>query len=230
MTEIASIYGRDCTSANVANGKPVAPHIFDWFSVGIVLLDRAHRVVFANAPARSFVHGKRLRPDSSIFDSFTPGTSQRLGELLQAAQGGAAMAATSIPSATDNSSLMLLVSSLRSGEAAQLGRALQDATAILFVCDPARPIDIPLACMIEAYGLTLAEARVAISASSGMTVAGMALGLGLSPNTVKTHLRRVFAKTGTNRLSELTRFIASVGAVRDPLAASPMARGVLTQP
>lgn len=218
-------------SANVANGKPVAPHIFDWFSVGIVLLDRAHRVVFANAPARSFVpRGTRLRPDSSIFDSFTPGTSQRLGELLQAAQGGAAMAATSIPSATDNSSLMLLVSSLRSGEAAQLDRALQDATAILFVCDPARPIDIPLACMIEAYGLTLAEARVAISASSGMTVAGMALGLGLSPNTVKTHLRRVFAKTGTNRLAELTRFIASVGAVRDPLAASPIAQGVLTQP
>jgi DNA-binding CsgD family transcriptional regulator len=231
MTEIASAYGLDCASTNVANGKGVVSHILDRFSVGIILLDSAHRVVFANAPAQSLVtSGKRLRLDSSIYDSFTPAPTQLLGELLESAQDGAATAATSIPYPTDSSSLMLLISSLRSGEAAQLGRALQDATVVLFVWDPARPTDIPLAWMIKAYGLTLAEAKVATSASLGMTVAGMAQRLGLSPNTIKTHLRKVFAKTGTSRLAELTRFIASVGAVRDPLAATESSRGALTQP
>ncbi len=196
----------------------MAPHILDRFSVGIILLDSAHRVVFANASARSFVpSGKRLRPGGLIYDSFTSVPTRRLGDLLKSAQDGAATAATNIPYSpyvTDSSSLMLFVSSLRSGEAAQLGRALQDATAILFVCDPARPIDVPFASMIEAYGLTPAEARVALCAASGATIPETAHRLNVSPNTIKTHLRKVFAKTGTNRQTELARLMASVGLLK----------------
>jgi DNA-binding CsgD family transcriptional regulator len=38
--------------------------------------------------------------------------------------------------------------------------------------------------------------------------------LKLSANTVKTHLRRVFAKTGASRQSELARLMALIGLVR----------------
>jgi DNA-binding CsgD family transcriptional regulator len=38
----------------------------------------------------------------------------------------------------------------------------------------------------------------------------VAAGLGLSPNTIKTHLRRVFKKTGTHRQAELARLVASM--------------------
>ena len=51
-----------------------------------------------------------------------------------------------------------------------------------------------------------------------MTVAGIARQLDLSPNTIKTHLRRVFAKTGTHQQAELTRLLASLAMVRAPLA------------
>jgi hypothetical protein len=37
--------------------------------------------------------------------------------------------------------------------------------------------------------------------------------LGLSPNTVKTHLRKVFAKTGVGRQTELARLVASLGVI-----------------
>jgi DNA-binding CsgD family transcriptional regulator len=57
---------------------------------------------------------------------------------------------------------------------------------------------------------------VALAASSGNTVIESARLLGLSPNTIKTHLRRVFAKTATARQAELAGLIASVGAVRFP--------------
>ncbi|RZI39388.1 hypothetical protein EGT07_29235, partial [Herbaspirillum sp. HC18] len=38
--------------------------------------------------------------------------------------------------------------------------------------------------------------------------------LNLSPNTIKTHLRRVFAKTATARQAELAGLIAAIGGVR----------------
>jgi len=42
----------------------------------------------------------------------------------------------------------------------------------------------------------------------------VATSLLLSQNTIKTHLRRVYAKTGTNRQAELARIIASLGLLK----------------
>jgi DNA-binding CsgD family transcriptional regulator len=67
---------------------------------------------------------------------------------------------------------------------------------------------------MDAYGLTHAEARVALAASSGNTIIETAQSLNLSPNTIKTHLRRVFAKTATGRQAELAGLIAAFGSVR----------------
>ena len=191
--------------------------ILDRFSIGIILLDSAGRILSANASARGLMrNGQRLGPNTSIFESL-PAASQLLGEHIEKAQAPATIA-MSIPRAADGSPLMVLVSGLRPKEAAQLGRAFQHAATILFLCDPIRPIELPVAWMMDAYGLTLAEARTALSASSGMTVAGMARQLGLSPNTIKTHLRRVFAKTNTGRQAELARLVASLAVLRYPLA------------
>ncbi len=60
---------------------------------------------------------------------------------------------------------------------------------LLFVVDPANRRSIPLGQIMDAYGLTHAEARVALAASSGNTIIETAQSLGLSPNTIKTHLR-----------------------------------------
>jgi DNA-binding CsgD family transcriptional regulator len=57
---------------------------------------------------------------------------------------------------------------------------------------------------------------VALAASSGNTIVETAQLLKVSPNTIKTHLRRVFAKTATNRQAELAALIAAVGSVRIP--------------
>jgi DNA-binding CsgD family transcriptional regulator len=67
---------------------------------------------------------------------------------------------------------------------------------------------------MDAYELTHAEARVALASSLGKTVLETAKLLGLSPNTIKTHLRRVFAKTATARQAELARVVAWMGVIR----------------
>jgi DNA-binding CsgD family transcriptional regulator len=60
------------------------------------------------------------------------------------------------------------------------------------------------------YGLTAAEARVAISVIAGAGIIGAATTLAISPNTVKSHLARVFDKTGARSQSELATLLGQL--------------------
>lgn len=60
----------------------------------------------------------------------------------------------------------------------------------------------------QLYGLTGAEARLALGLLNNDTLAEYAARWHLSLPTVKTHLRNLFAKTGTHRQAELLRRIA----------------------
>src|SRR5262249_17735737 len=112
----------------------------------------------------------------------------------------------------DGSLLTILVSSVRGRDVGRFADlSLPDAAVLLFIIDPANRAGIPLPWVMDGYGLTPAEARVALAASSGLTVPETAYQLGLSRNTIKTHLRKVFAKTGTSRQTELARLMASIG-------------------
>jgi DNA-binding CsgD family transcriptional regulator len=55
----------------------------------------------------------------------------------------------------------------------------------------------------QAYRLTAAEVRVLVMLIAGGTRESIAHDLGLSIATVKTHLNRLFSKTGTNRQADL---------------------------
>lgn len=53
------------------------------------------------------------------------------------------------------------------------------------------------------FGLSRRESEVAIRLWEGLTLSSAAISLGISPNTAKTHLGRVFEKTGVSRQQEL---------------------------
>jgi DNA-binding CsgD family transcriptional regulator len=111
--------------------------------------------------------------------------------------------------------MTILVQSVRGKDIGRLGDlGMPDAAVMIFIIDPANRAGIPVAWIMDAYRLTQAEARVAIAISTGSTIPETAAQLGLSPNTVKTHLRHVFAKTGTSRQAELARLLASIALVK----------------
>ncbi|HKA74276.1 MAG TPA: helix-turn-helix transcriptional regulator [Xanthobacteraceae bacterium] len=58
------------------------------------------------------------------------------------------------------------------------------------------------------FHLTPAEIRVLFAIVEVGNVPETAAVLGLSPQTVKTHLRSLFAKTATHRQAELVKFVA----------------------
>ena len=60
------------------------------------------------------------------------------------------------------------------------------------------------------FDFTPAEARVAISLGEGASVNDTAHRLGVSRETVRTHLRAIFSKTGVSRQSALVRLLAGL--------------------
>ncbi|MCG2672793.1 helix-turn-helix transcriptional regulator [Bradyrhizobium sp. GCM10023182] len=188
--------------------------VLDRLADGVAVLDRKARVLFANAAARRMAAEGMLRLHQSI-STHSPAHSRRLNELIRDAIQGNAGGAMSLPRILDGRLLTILVSSIRSRDLGRLSDGgVKDAAVLLFVIDPANRRSLPLGQIMDVYGLTQAEARVALAASSGNTIFETAQSLGLSPNTIKTHLRRVFAKTATGRQAELAALVAAIGSMR----------------
>jgi DNA-binding CsgD family transcriptional regulator len=190
--------------------------VLDRLSVGVILLDQRVRIVYANAAARAHgADGGALHLYGGKVAARSPSHARRLDELIHAALRGAPAGAMSAPRPGDGALVTILASSVRGldvGRFSDLGMA--DASVLLFIVDPANRAGIPVSWIMDGYGLTRTEARVAIAASSGLTIPETAGRLGISPNTVKTHLRKVFAKTGANRQAELARSFASLSLLR----------------
>jgi DNA-binding CsgD family transcriptional regulator len=196
--------------------RNAAFNILDRLSDGVVILDRSASVLFANTAARGLEAEGALRLRPPIATSSSP-HSYRLTELIKQALTGKPGGTMSFPRNADGRLLTVMVTSIRSKDHGRLSDAgFKDAAVMLFIVDPANRRSIPVGQIMDAYGLTQAEARVALAASSGNTVGETARLLNLSPNTIKTHLRRVFAKTSTGRQTELAGLIAAVGSMRLP--------------
>ena len=79
------------------------------------------------------------------------------------------------------------------------------ARILVVIVDPAARSRATSSAIQAAYGLTAAEARVALLLASGVTGAQMPGLLGVTAATVKTQLKRCFEKTGTHSQAELSR-------------------------
>ncbi|TWS96631.1 helix-turn-helix transcriptional regulator, partial [Reyranella sp. CPCC 100927] len=95
------------------------------------------------------------------------------------------------------------------------GRALQavreegmpQAGAVVFV-SPRRAADMAPTVLAQLYGFSPAESRVALRIARGEPIPAVAAALGLSINTVKTHTRQIFDKTGVRRQAEFCGALA----------------------
>lgn len=69
--------------------------------------------------------------------------------------------------------------------------------------------------LMDLFGLSAAEARLARALCHGDSLEDYAADQGLRLPTLKTQLRSIFAKTGTERQSALIRLLSGVPAIRD---------------
>ncbi len=100
--------------------------------------------------------------------------------------------------------LQLLIAPFLKGEAANYAA---DTLALVFVFDPEiRPAteeDI----LRRIYSLTPAEARLTALIAQGLSTKEASEALNVTENTVRTHLKRIFSKTDTNRQGDLVNLV-----------------------
>lgn len=87
------------------------------------------------------------------------------------------------------------------------------ARLIGIMCAAGEAADDDAALAAEAFRLTPAESRVAARVARGATAPEAARELGLSPETVKTHVRSVLQKTGAHGVKDLARLLTEARAL-----------------
>jgi DNA-binding CsgD family transcriptional regulator len=181
---------------------------------GIVLLDKGGNTVFANRAARDMA----TRNDAfAIERDGVRALRNGDGKSLQALIAEAAEQAVG-PAPGQTGVLRL---TRRSGKrdyvivVARLPRrygvfAPWAAAICLLIFDPdARP-ELPQDLLQRVYGLTTAEARIAVKLLSCGTLEAAAKDLGVAITTARFHLASVFRKTGTERQTDLIRLLMSI--------------------
>ncbi|HEY7643578.1 MAG TPA: helix-turn-helix transcriptional regulator, partial [Hyphomicrobiales bacterium] len=177
---------------------------FDGFAAGMIFADAEGRIVHANASAKALLGDQDLRAvltDPGCIDR--PAVAPALREAIaRAAAPGAA-----VPLRTASGDLYVVHAlPLKGG---RHGAAPAHwAVAALFI--QKAELGSPGAAEVIAshYKLTRMELRVLMSIVETGDVPRTAAGLGIAETTAKTHLRRLFAKTGTSRQLELARLVA----------------------
>ncbi len=182
-------------------------------AAGIFLVDASRRIVHANIAGHDMLRAEDfLRSISGQLVACDVQADQTLGEVF--ADNGGALGAKGIAfplTAHDGERYIVHVWPLSS--AARTGMACE-AVAALFVRKVA--LDSPCGELVaRAFELTPAELRVLLSIVEVGGVPKTAAALGIAESTVKTHLRKVFAKTGARRQADLVKLAAGFSS---PLA------------
>ena len=82
--------------------------------------------------------------------------------------------------------------------------------AAVFVSDPEVPLDSNQQHLRELYALTVVEARLAAWLAQGKSVHEAAAAMGITVNTARAYLKRIYDKTGVRRQPELVRVLLSL--------------------
>jgi DNA-binding CsgD family transcriptional regulator len=188
-------------------------------AAGIVLVGEDGAIVHANRAAeRMLERGRPIRSANGRLaagDAWTNAELQRI--IAEAAREEAGLGAAGIGmvlAAADGTLATAHILPLARG--VMRTRLDPRARAAIFIAsnDAAPPADLgPIA---KAYGLSRAETMLLVQIAQGRSVPEAAAYLGVAKTTAKTHMSRIFAKTGTRRQPALMSLIHRLAPVIMP--------------
>lgn len=180
----------------------------DSISAGIVVVADQGRILHANSAAREML--SEHQPISSVNGMLSIRDTAAREELIHAIELAQADEATigangiGVP-LRDPGSAVAHVLPLARGELRT--RLAAQAAAAVFITQPARPPPRDIGAIAANFGLTSAEARMLDQLAAGASLAEVARALDISANTAKTHLSRIFSKTGVSRQADLISLV-----------------------
>ncbi len=197
---------RTCEAATLAD-------TMDGLAAGIVLVDGAGRVTYANANGRAMLDdGTILAGRGGRLSARDAEADQALKEVFAAAESGddavGSKGVVVSMVAPGGQRYVAHVLPLTAGARRRAGRTY-DAAAALFVHEAALETPSMPDALAKAYRLTAMELRVLLGIVQVGGGPSVAEELGISETTVRSHLRHVYQKTGTNRQADLVKLVAA---------------------
>lgn len=185
-------------------------NILDVIEFGLVLYSSEGPPVFVNQAARRIFDTRDgLKLDRKGIGIADPSAQQQFDDLLQAlnnpkvpisARSGG-IVRVDRPSRKKPYSLMAVP--LKEGSKA----ALDNVGVVVLLFDPSAKRTTAINLFVASYGLTHAEALLALELATGSSLDDYAEKRRISRNTVKSQLRSIFSKTDTSRQPELVSLL-----------------------
>jgi DNA-binding CsgD family transcriptional regulator/GAF domain-containing protein len=201
--------------------RDAATQALERLSVGMVLFDPGGRMLAANAIAQRIADaGDGVRISGKSLSLAHRGSERTLKRLLKEAlatacnegtgPGGGALA---VPRPSERHPYEVLVTPLPRD---RFHFGSRRAAVAVFIADPEQGPRVGPEVLRRLYGLTSAEARLAIRLAQGDRLEDAAQALGIAIGTARNQLAQVFAKTDTHRQAELVRRVLAGIAQLDP--------------
>ncbi len=193
-----------------SDGRVTSPAdtTLDALALPVLRVDRSGRALWANAAAERlfaekdgllFVRGRQI--DAQYKDD-----SVRLADaLLRASEGQGGSVAISRPSG--RRALAVIANPLPAEYALSPGEAL------LFISDPERRAPALVERLRHLFGLTAAEAEVAVALGHGQDIPEISAARQVKVSTLRDQISSILAKTGTGRQAQLAALIGRLAAL-----------------
>ncbi len=181
----------------------------DALTVGVILVSADGTVIHANRVAEGMVASEGpIRSLNGYIGAQDARSTERLRRKITAAvrgKGETGAGESGMALNGDDTVATAYVLPLTSGDLR--ARLMPKAAAAVFVASAMRPTSCGLDAFAEAYQLTPAETRVLDRIVRGETLDEAADALKVARTTIKTHMARVLAKTGTRRQTALVALV-----------------------
>jgi DNA-binding CsgD family transcriptional regulator len=194
---------------SVQSSRHAVSSALERMPLAVIFLDRRCRLVEMNQMARKIVEaGDGLRLERGVLVAHDTRAEVQLQQMIFGAasvdsgrflqHGGA----VSLPRPAGRRPLTAMVAPTG---VTGLFPASRSARVVVLIEQPERQAAAPFAVFTKRYRLSPAEAGLAARIVGGMSLRQAAAAIGISDNTARTHLKRVFSKTGARRQSDLVR-------------------------
>lgn len=184
----------------------------DLVQAGILFLDSQGRVLSMNRSAEELSTRGALKFRAGRLYPSLPSEIAKLEALVRAAisrpKEKPAVGGSMLISRIGSRPLTLVVAPLNEIS----GRVAQKASAVAFIYDPEQKAQLPQDLLIQTYGLTTAESRLALLLVEGHSLRDAAEMRGVAFNTVRSQVKSIFSKTGTRRQGELVGILMGSSA------------------
>lgn len=215
---------RAVTISNVLDVRTVErarmAEALDGLHLGVVLTSRDGDILHANRAAEAMLrNGDAVQGTGGVLRAAAPAAAEELRKAIrlaardEATMGQAGLAITLTGSSMTDAAAPPLFAHVLPMTGSELRTQLKpEAVAAVFIGPPAAttrdlaPVEMK-DYLCRRFGLTAAEAGVALQVLGGGGREAVAARLGVSMTTVRTHLSHIFEKTGVRRQAELVRLL-----------------------